>query len=145
MSSLRVFVSDTADAEWSELTEGVQPTVRLRARDLQHAQRASRRIHDTAAVAVVLDVRVVIAEDHRTAYRRLAELDGSTGSVQYAGTVDGLAGLVDDIVAAGVADGVNLIPAGTQSDLRSVAEQTVERLRLRSRRRPGVPGSRASA
>ncbi len=144
-SACRVFVSDTPDAEWSELTDGGRPAVRLRARDLQHAQRAARRIHDTESVAVVLDITVLIADDHRAAYQRLDELEPADGSVHYAGTVDGLAGLVADIYTAGVADGVNLISAAPDGDVRTVAEQTVQRLRLRSRLLSGVPDSRASA
>ena len=40
-------------------------------------------------------------------------------TVRYAGTVDGLAGLVADLYTAGVADGVTLLHAASGTDLRS--------------------------
>jgi alkanesulfonate monooxygenase SsuD/methylene tetrahydromethanopterin reductase-like flavin-dependent oxidoreductase (luciferase family) len=152
MSSPRVFISESVGADWTELTDSGQPAVRVNARDLQHAQRARDRIRDLenkaaggrSAISVVLDVRVLIADDYRSAWHRIAELESGPRSVQYAGTLDGLAGLVDDIYAAGVADGVTLIPAVPHGDVRGVAEQTVARLKLLSRRQSGVPDSERS-
>jgi hypothetical protein len=144
MSPLRVFVTDTADAGWTELTDGAQPAVRLAASDLRQARRASQQIRDDGPVSVVLDVHVLIDDDARSARRQMSELAADADSVRYAGTVDGLAGLVDDIVAAGVADGVTLVPAEPHQDIRTVAEQTLARLEarftLRSRRRSAVAG-----
>jgi hypothetical protein len=81
--------------------------VRLSAPDLQEARRRRRRL--PADVPVVLDVAIAVADDSRTALSAISDLaDDST--VQYAGTVEGLAGLVADLYVAGVADGVTLIP-----------------------------------
>jgi hypothetical protein len=128
-----------ANTDWAELTVGEQPAVRVSARDLQQAQRARARIRDKAAVSVVLDITVLVDDDYRSAQRRMSALhDGSRVSMEYAGTLDGLAGLVDDIVAAGVADGVTLIAAAPQQDVRALGEATLARLRPLSHARSGV-------
>jgi hypothetical protein len=136
MSSPRVFIAESVGADWTELTDSGQPAVRVNARDLQHAQRARDRIRelenkpadDQSAISVVLDVRVLIADDYPSAWHRIAELESGPRSVQYAGTLDGLAGLVDDIYAAGVADGVTLISAVPHGDVRALGERTIELL-----------------
>ena len=51
---------------------------------------------DSDDVAVILDMTVAVAADFRSARRELESIDG----VRYAGTVDGLAGLIADIEAA---------------------------------------------
>lgn len=123
--ALRVFVADT---EWTELTDGEQPAVRFSAPDLQQAQRLRRRL----AGAAVLDVTVVVDDDFRSAQHRLDALDtDSSDTLAYAGTLDGLAGLIADIYLAGVADGVTLIPATPQQDARSLGEATLERVAAR--------------
>jgi hypothetical protein len=84
------------------------------------------------AGAAVLDVTVVVDDDFRSARRRWAELDTDGGqTVAYAGTLDGLAGLIADIFVAGVADGVTLIPAAAQDDVRGLAEAALERAAAR--------------
>jgi len=111
---------------WPELTDGDQPTVRVAARDLQQARRASARIRAHGGdVAVILDVSVAVAGDFRAA-RRVFEPDDAT--VQYAGTVDGLAGLISDIERAEVADGVTLIPASPRQDLAALGRDVLHRL-----------------
>ncbi|CAJ1579087.1 hypothetical protein [[Mycobacterium] wendilense] len=133
MSNLRVFI-DAADGDagdWTELTDGADPAVRLAARDLQHAQRAGDRLRADTGAAVVLDLTVLVAEDRRAARRLLAAAQPAGDAVHYVGTVEGLAGLVDDIYTLGVADGVTLIPASGQQDVRAVGEQTLRRLRSR--------------
>jgi hypothetical protein len=80
----------------------------------------------------VLDVAVAVADDSRTALTAISgHADDST--VQYAGTVDGLAGLVADLYVAGVADGVTLIPVTPDEDVRGYAQDALSRIRNRLR------------
>ena len=130
--ALRIFIAegqqDGQQGEWTELTAGEHPAVRFSAPDLQQAQRARRRLHGDA----VLDITVVLDDDFRAARRRMTELQADTGDLlTYAGTLDGLAGLIADIFVAGVADGVTLIPAAPQQDARSLGEATLERVAAR--------------
>ncbi len=134
MSAVRVFIAE-AVADWSELTDSGRPAVRIQARDLQHAQRASRGLHQESDASVVLDVKVLIASDRRSARQLVATLAACRGAVHYVGTVEGLAGLVEDIYAAGVADGVTLIPLASETDVRSVGTQVLRQLELRRLRR----------
>ena len=83
-------------------------------------------------VAVILDVRFTVTRDFRAARASLAS-DHERSSVRYAGTVDGLTGLVADIELAGVADGVTLIPEGSSADLDGVGRDVLNRLALRGR------------
>ncbi len=82
---------------------------------------------DSEHVAVILDVTVAVAADFRSARRELESIDG----VRYAGTVDGLAGLIADIEAAGVADGVTLVAASPRQDLAAVGLDVLHWLALR--------------
>ncbi|QEN15371.1 hypothetical protein ACRDU6_24185 [Mycolicibacterium sp. ELW1] len=89
------------------------PAQRIRGIDLSDVSRKSvraRRAHPHADV--VADIDVVIAPDAATARGLLAEnLGESDGEViLYVGTPAGLAGLVADIYALGIADGAVLIP-----------------------------------
>jgi hypothetical protein len=95
--------------------------------DLAQARRARTRIRADADVAVILDVTVAVAADFRSARRVLEPTDG----VRYAGTVDGLAGLIADIESAGVADGVTLISASPHQDLRAVGLDVLDWLAVR--------------
>jgi urease gamma subunit len=125
---VRLFVADAPGGDWSELTHGDQRTVRVAAPDLQQARRARARILARGKdVAVILDVTVAVAADFRSAR---SILDHSE-SVHYAGTVDGLAGLVSDIGRAGVADGVTLIPVSPRQDLRDLGRDVLRRLTSR--------------
>jgi hypothetical protein len=129
---VRLFVADAPGGDWSELTDGDQPTVRVAAPDLQQARRARARILARGQdVAVILDVTVAVAADFRSARSVLAHSE----SVHYAGTVDGLAGLVSDIGRAGVADGVTLIPASPRQDLRDLGRDLLRRLASRDQAR----------
>ncbi|AKS36236.1 hypothetical protein [Mycolicibacterium goodii] len=139
MAVVRLFVAE-ADS-WSELTDGAQdaaPTVRISATDLAQARRQRTRIKaEDDSVAVILDVTVAVAGDFRTA-RRLevaAEVPDGDAVVRYVGTADGLAGLLDDIESAGVADGVTLIPAGSGQNLRALGADVLHRLELRGQAR----------
>jgi hypothetical protein len=120
---VRLFVVD--DGNVRELTRGAGAFVRVSAPDLQQARRARSRIRSAGdAPAVILDVTVAIAADFRAAQRLGVPQDDA---VHYAGTVDGLAGLIADIDTAGVADGVALIPAAAQ-DLGEIGRTVLARL-----------------
>ncbi|MEZ0340775.1 hypothetical protein ACAG25_12415 [Mycobacterium sp. pV006] len=127
---MRLFVLD--DTGFSELTDGDdQRIVRVSASDLQQARRACRRVRDqVGGPAAVLDVAVAVADDYRAARRAIGA--AAPGTVQYAGTVDGLVGLIADIDSAGVADGVTLIAATPQQDVVALSRQVLDRLPLRS-------------
>ncbi|ULN51056.1 hypothetical protein MI170_28700 [Mycolicibacterium goodii] len=142
MAGVRLFVAD-ADS-WSELTDGVSdaaPTVRISAPDLAQARRQRSRIKaEDDTVAVILDVTVAVAGDFRAARRLQVAAEHAEGRedpavVRYVGTADGLAGLLDDIESAGVADGVTLIPAGSGQNLRALGAEVLHRLELRGQAR----------
>lgn len=133
VAGVRLFVVDSSGDNWSELTAGEQPTVRLAAPDLQRAQRGRARIRsDRGDVEVILDVTVAVAPDFRSARDSIGAIDD--GTLRYAGTVDGLTGLISDIEAAGVADGVTLIAASPRVDLRSLGTDVLQRLATRGRK-----------
>jgi hypothetical protein len=83
----------------------------------------------TEDVAVILDITVAVAVDFRSARDAMPRVDGDT--LRYAGTIDGLAGLVADIFMAGVADGVTFIPATPEQDMRALADAALDRIALR--------------
>jgi alkanesulfonate monooxygenase SsuD/methylene tetrahydromethanopterin reductase-like flavin-dependent oxidoreductase (luciferase family) len=125
---VRLFVAETPGGDWSELTEGAAPPVRVEASDLAQARRARARIRLAAeGVAVILDLTVAVADDFRSAQRDLVSVNG----VRYVGTIDGLAGLIADIESAGVADGVTLIGGAASQDLRALGRDVLERLATR--------------
>jgi hypothetical protein len=120
-------VADPTGDNWRELTSGDTTAVRLTAPDLQQARRARGRITDD--VAVILDITVAVAADFRSA--RDAMPDTDDGTLHYAGTIDGLAGLVADIFMAQVADGVTIIPASPQQDMGKLADAALDRIARR--------------
>lgn len=129
---MRLFVAEPPRGDWSELTDGAQRTVRVAARDLQHARRTRARIRSQGEdVAVILDVTVSVAPDVRSATRSFQPHNG----VSYAGTIDGLAGLISDIGSADVADGVTLVAASPRQDLRELGRDVLQRLRFRDQAR----------
>lgn len=121
----------------SELTDGEQQIVRVAAPDLQQARRVRARIRAGADdVAVILDITVAVAGDFRSAQQVLGSLgDSDATTVHYAGTVDGLAGLIADIASAEVADGVTLIPASPRQDVSTVGRDVLGRLESRDQPR----------
>ncbi|WP_197508194.1 hypothetical protein [Mycobacterium sp. E802] len=131
---MRIFVVEAGD--WTELTDGGRPTTRISAPDLAQARRISSGLKsEDDAVSVILDVSVAVAADYRSARCSLTVAgsdDGSAPGVRYVGTIDGLTGLIADIEAAGVADGVTLIPTGPDPDPRGLGGDVLRRLRLRS-------------
>jgi hypothetical protein len=124
---LRLFVADASGGNWSELTSGEATAVRLTAPDLQQARRARGRISDD--IAVILDITVAVAADFRSARDAMPQRDDET--LLYAGTIDGLAGLVADIFVAEVADGVTFIPASPAQDIRELADAALDRIARR--------------
>ena len=124
---LRLFVADASGGNWSELTSGEATAVRLTAPDLQQARRARGRISDD--VAVILDITVAVAADFRSARDAMPHRDDDT--LHYAGTIDGLAGLVADIFMAEVADGVTFIPASPSQDIQELADAALDRIARR--------------
>ena len=132
MTEVRLFLADRRGG-WSELTDGDQRTVRVAASDLQQARKARARIRAGGEdVAVILDITVAVAGDFRSARSVLGPADHT---VHYAGTVDGLAGLISDIARADVADGVTLIPASARQDLRILGRDVLDRLASRDQPR----------
>ena len=130
---MRLFVAESPSGDWSELTDGEQSTVRVAASDLQQARRVRTRIRARGEdVAVILDITVAVAGDFRSARSVLGQADDT---VHYAGTVDGLAGLISDIARADVADGVTLIPASPRQDLRILGHDVLDRLASRDQPR----------
>lgn len=123
---------------------------RVRAHDLREAQLRRERIRaeaagegrDPDAVTVLLDVEVLLADDHRSARRELDQLDAGTSaprvpdSISYVGTAAGLAGLIADLAAAGVADGVTLLPLVLPRVLDRVVDDVLPILRDRGLARP---------
>lgn len=121
-----------AEDNWTELTSGGAPTVRLAVPDLQRAQRGRARIRsEHGDVQVILDITVAVASDFHSV-RDLAAVDD--GTLRYAGTVDGLTGLIADIDMAGVADGVTLISASPRVDLQALGRDVLARLALRGQK-----------
>ncbi|KUI02395.1 hypothetical protein AU189_17090 [Mycolicibacterium acapulense] len=123
---MRLFVTETPDT-WDELTDGGQPPVRVAAKDLQHARRVRARVRADGDIAVILDVTVAVGADFRSVRDALEPANG----VRYAGTVDGLAGLIADIESAGVADGVTLVPVSPREDVHALGRAVLRNLELR--------------
>ncbi|WP_244438629.1 hypothetical protein [Mycolicibacterium septicum] len=130
---MRIFV---ADAEtWTELTDGDEPTARISASDLAQARRIRSGLKsEDETLSVILDVTVAVAGDYRSARCSLT-VAGPEAEVRYVGTVDGLTGLIADIEAAEVADGVTLIPATPGQDARVLGGDVLRRLEPRSQAR----------
>jgi urease gamma subunit len=129
VTEVRLFVVDAPPGDWSELTKGGRRTVRIVASDLQQARRARARIRARGEdVAVILDVTVAVAGDFRSAQNVLGPADHT---VHYAGTIDGLVGLISDIARADVADGVTLISVSPRQDPRELGRDVLRRLASR--------------
>jgi hypothetical protein len=133
VAGVRLFVVEAGD--WTELTDGDRPTARISAPDLAQARRIRSGLKsEDDAVSVILDVTVAVAGDYRAARCNLT-IAGREAEVRYVGTIDGLTGLIADIEAAGVADGVTLIAAAPDQELRVLGADVVRRLALRDQGR----------
>lgn len=132
----RIFAADTTATGLTEYTHGIAEVIRFRAPDLKRAQRERANIRAEGSVDAVLDVKVSVAADFRTACRAMAAAaPGDDAALRYVGTLDGLAGLVSDIHAAGVADGVTLIPVVEDQDGGWLAGEVLRRLSARAEAR----------
>jgi alkanesulfonate monooxygenase SsuD/methylene tetrahydromethanopterin reductase-like flavin-dependent oxidoreductase (luciferase family) len=142
------YLPHTGPDRWVELTDG--PPLDLAARpvracrvcaaDLRAAQRERELIRadvtaegrDPNTVAVLLDIDTLIAVDTRHARLRLAELDAVIPAVllgvTYIGTPAGLTGLIRDVQAAQVADGVTLRPLDGGETLDLIVRDVVPTL-----------------
>ena len=114
-------------------------TIRIRASDLREAQQQTHRLRlleeevgrDPWALTVLVDVEVVLASVARDARRRQSLLPERVFSsdlpptICYVGTPGGLANLLADIQAAGVADGATLIPLDIHESERLIAERVL--------------------
>ncbi|MEU2002583.1 hypothetical protein ACH47B_17830 [Rhodococcus sp. NPDC019627] len=138
------------DVASGSVTPGDERTERFRALDLQLATAAYCRRLDEAEYesarrpAALLDVEILIAPTARAARLALRELELATPSspttLRYVGTPAGLACLAADIRAAGVADGVTLLPLANAGTVELLAEVTVPALH-----RAGLVGSDAAS
>ncbi|MGE2832532.1 hypothetical protein [Mycobacterium sp. SMC-4] len=101
----------------------------LHAPDLATAQRERRRIRSSVpdSPLVLLEIEAVVAETYPLA---LAKLAGSgnvpeASTVRYVGTPIGLAGLIADVAAAEVADGVVISPVPRSDRPTLILEETI--------------------
>ncbi|NMN96889.1 hypothetical protein [Antrihabitans stalactiti] len=137
---------------WIELTSTTEidgpldlvadpPTVvRVRAADLRDAQRLRAGIRadaiaagrDPDTISVLLDIETLIAPTAFEARIELAQLDAvqphPSATVTYIGTPNGLAGLIADIAATEVADGVTLRPLELPASLEHIVLDVVPAL-----------------
>lgn len=87
--------------------------VRIQAVDLRHAaQQTAAQREERADCTVLVDIEVAIAPRAHDARDALAAADqtGRAPTLLYVGTPSGLAGLITDMHALGIADGAVLIP-----------------------------------
>ncbi|MFC0449208.1 hypothetical protein [Rhodococcus jostii] len=136
---LRLFIDravpDLSGTEWHELTNSDRVPIRVSAADLRHAKsiRETYRSEmecsgkDPDSISVIVDISVLVereARDARRAVNALAtdEHPMDTGSLTYIGTESGLRGLLDDIQAAGVADGITISSLAGHNDLGMLME-----------------------
>ena len=146
--ALRIEIGDRIESRWFDLAardeDGVS-VVRIRATDLADAQRVRASIRaevdaeggDPTTVAVLVDVSVLIAPQARSARSALIRLDGllrgprKNDSLEYIGTPTGLAGLIADMYAVGVADGVTVLPLTERTVVEHLVDETLPDLAVR--------------
>lgn len=119
--------------------------VRIQAADMAqaHRERARRRAEiqakggDPDAIAVLVDIAVLIAPEARTAREELRTLDSMLPgprpreSLEYIGTPIGLAGLIADLYVVGVVDGVTLLPMSEPAVVDQIVNESLPWLTLR--------------
>jgi hypothetical protein len=105
--------------------------VRVRAADLRGlAQRARMVREERPGLPVLVDIHVMIAPDSHSARAAMTRVDPFIGdTLLYVGTPVGLAGLVTDIHALGIADGAVLIPLGSEDVVELIRNQVLPALR----------------
>jgi hypothetical protein len=111
-------------------TNGSDDVLRIRAADLRDlAHKAAAAREDAPHAVVVVDIDVLIAQDIRTARAALSDSGYECGDrMVYVGTPAGLAGLVADIHALGIADGAVLVPLGGDGVLQLIRDVVVPEL-----------------
>lgn len=122
-----------------DLSADVSNVVRVRAADLREAGKLRDRIRAEAAeegrdpdsVTVLVDVEIVLASDARTRRTPPESTRGEAGTLSYVGTPHGLAGLIADIHAVQVADGVTLIPLAAPFTVEHLVDGTLPWLESR--------------
>ncbi|MBJ8346001.1 hypothetical protein [Antrihabitans sp. YC2-6] len=123
-----------------DLVAEPRKVVRVRAADLREAQRLRAGIRadavaagrDPDSVAVLLDIDTIVAESADSARSELAQAGSPQGrAISYIGTAKGLAGLIADIRAAEVADGVTLRPLAGPGTLEFIVCDVSANLRER--------------
>ncbi|HET8993400.1 MULTISPECIES: hypothetical protein [unclassified Rhodococcus (in: high G+C Gram-positive bacteria)] len=156
--SLRVaveFVDGSGPDVWADLTvdrDGGGPldlsaaprtVVRVRAADLREARKlrdraradASAEGRDPDALTVLVDLEVIVDLEARVARRRAQDAwrraGGGAAGLSYVGTPTGLAGLIADIHAVKVADGVTLIPVAGGITVDNIVDGTLPWLESR--------------
>jgi hypothetical protein len=105
--------------------------VRVRATDLRGlAQRARTVREERPGLPVLVDIHVMIALDSHSARAAMTRVDPFIGdTLLYVGTPVGLAGLVTDIHALGIADGAVLIPLRSEEVVELIRNQVLPALR----------------
>ncbi|GAA1301642.1 LLM class flavin-dependent oxidoreductase [Pseudonocardia xinjiangensis] len=127
--------------------------VRVAAADLATAHTARERVRaavaaagrDPDAVAVLLDVEVLLGADAGSARRELDALDAhrelAPSSLRVVDTAATLVDVITDAVAGGAADGVTAVPLALPSGVRAIAADVAPRLADRGLRTPVAPGA----
>lgn len=116
---------------------------RVRAVDLRETRAKRERIRaeavesgrDPDSITVLVDLEVVLAPDARTARirksGRSSVIRADPPTLSYVGTPHGLAGLIADIHAVRVADGVTLVPSVLPFTVEHLVDETLPRLQER--------------
>ncbi|WP_433280027.1 LLM class flavin-dependent oxidoreductase [Pseudonocardia xinjiangensis] len=127
--------------------------VRVAAADLATAHTARERVRaavaaagrDPDAVAVLLDVEVLLGADAGSARRELDALDAhrelAPSSLRVVDTAATLVDVITDAVAGGAADGVTAVPLALPSGVQAIAADVAPRLADRGLRTPVAPGA----
>lgn len=156
--SLRVaveFVEGSGPDVWADLTvdrdgggsldlSAAPPTVvRVRAVDLREARKIRDRVRadavaegrDPDTLTVLVDLEVIVDVEARVARRRAQDAwrrdGGGAAGLSYVGTPSGLGGLIADIHAVKVADGVTLIPVAGGATVDNIVDGALPWLRSR--------------
>jgi len=118
------------DSDNSLWTNGSDNVLRIQAVDLRDlANKAAAAREDSPHAVVVVDIDVMIAQDIRTARAALRDSGYECGDrMVYVGTAAGLAGLVADIHALGIADGAVLVPVAGDGVLELIRDVVVPEL-----------------
>ncbi|CAN5817039.1 hypothetical protein BH10ACT9_BH10ACT9_06520 [soil metagenome] len=129
------------DQLWLERPDVI---ARVRAADLRGVAHRARTVREERpGVPVLVDINVMIAPDAqraRTAMEQVAPFTDDT--LLYVGTPAGLAGLVTDIQALGIADGTVLIPLRSEEVLDLIRDRVLPELQTMAPRSVDLRGAR---